>query len=111
MAPRAGVDVDGRRRRLATNGQPGPHYGDFGGQPAPALYNWFPTCDPAPSPGMNQAAWSVVGNSTYVALGGEFPAVNGVPQQGLVRFAVPSKAPKSRADAVAVSSSLPTARR
>ena len=27
---------------VAANTQPGAHYGNFGGQPAPALFNWFP---------------------------------------------------------------------
>jgi hypothetical protein len=43
--------------------------------------------------GQNQAAWTVTGNSYYVALGGEFPKVNGKSQQGLVRFAVRAIAP------------------
>ena len=34
-----------------------------------------------------QAAWSITGNGDYLVLGGEFPTVNGVAQQGLVRFA------------------------
>ena len=33
------------------------------------------------------AGWSVTGNNDYIAFGGEFPRVNGVDQQGLVRFA------------------------
>ena len=43
--------------------------------------------------GQYQAGWTVDGNEQYVAYGGEFPRVNGVAQQGLVRFAVPSIAP------------------
>ncbi len=42
---------------------------------------------------MIQGAWSVTGASGYVAHGGEFPAVNGKPQQGLVRFATRAVAP------------------
>ena len=38
-------------------------------------------------------AWSVAGQSDYVVLGGEFTRVNGVPQQELVRFVLPTKAP------------------
>jgi hypothetical protein len=38
---------------------------------------------------MYQGAWSVVASGEYVLLGGEFTRVNGVPQQGLVRFARP----------------------
>jgi len=43
--------------------------------------------------GQTQASWSVAGNSQYVVYGGEFPSVNGMQQQGLVRFAVPALAP------------------
>ncbi len=46
--------------------------------------------------GQNQAAWSVTGNDQYVAYAGEFPSVNNVPQQGLVRFTVRSQAPNKR---------------
>ena len=35
----------------------------------------------------DQAGWDVTGNADYVVVGGEFPRVNGVNQQGLVRFA------------------------
>jgi PKD repeat protein len=63
------------------------------GQPAPALLNWFPTIDAGTYTGQYQGPWSVTGTSQYVAYGGEFPAVNGTRQQGLVRFAVPGIAP------------------
>ncbi len=46
--------------------------------------------------GQYQAAWSITGNSNYVALGGEFPTANGVAQQGLVRYAVRALAPNQR---------------
>ena len=71
-------------------------YADFGGQPSPTLDNWFPDLDAGTFTGQSQAAWSVSGNSQYVVLGGEFPRVNGVAQQGLVRFAVPSLAPNKQ---------------
>jgi hypothetical protein len=79
---------------VATNGQPGAHYGNFGGQPAPALFNWFPDFTPGSYTGLSQATWSVAGGRGYVVYGGEFTRVNGVAQQGLVRFAVPSLAPR-----------------
>lgn len=78
---------------VATNGQAGAHYGDFGGQPAPSLVNWFPELQPGTYTGQTQSAWSVAATSSYVLLGGEFTQVNGVAQQGLVRLGVPSKAP------------------
>ena len=63
-------------------------YADFGGQPAPKQLDWYPTIDAGTYTGQNQAAWNVTGNGQYVVEGGEFPTVNGVGQQGLVRFAV-----------------------
>ena len=66
--------------------------GRFPGRPAPEMLHWLPTLSVGSYTGQFQAAWSVAGNSTYVALGGEFLAVNGVRQQGLTRFAVKSAA-------------------
>lgn len=66
----------------------------FKGKPSPSLINWFPFLTPGKASGMEQAAWSVVTSGPYVVLGGEFTAVNGVPQQGLVRMALPALAPR-----------------
>jgi len=57
------------------------------------LLNWFPRLNAGNVSGASQAAWSVVGNSQYIALGGEFTQANGVGQQGLVRYTVASNAP------------------
>jgi PKD repeat protein len=65
----------------------------FVGQPGPSMLNWFPTMTPGSFTGQGQAGWSVTGNNDYVAFGGEFPRVNGVNQQGLVRYALSSNAP------------------
>ena len=46
--------------------------------------------------GQNQAAWNITGNGQYLVLGGEFPTVNNTGQQGLVRFGVPSVAPRKQ---------------
>jgi hypothetical protein len=82
------------RGTVAKNGQTSlPSYASFAGQPAPSLVNWFPRLDAGSYTGMTQAAWSVVGNEDYLVLGGEFPRVNGVAQQGLVRLAVPAVSP------------------
>lgn len=79
---------------VAKNGQKSSKsYMNFEGRPAPALLNWFPDLTPGSFTGMSQAAWSVVGNGSYVSLGGEFPKVNGKPQQGLVRMAIAKVAP------------------
>ena len=58
---------------------------------------------------MTQAAWSIVGNGTYVALGGEFTKVNGTAQQGLVRMAVPAKAPRKMGPVDKSTATTPTA--
>jgi PKD repeat protein len=65
----------------------------FVGQPGPSMLDWFPTMSPGSFTGQGQAGWSVAGNGQYVVYGGEFPRVNGVGQQGLVRYAVPALAP------------------
>ncbi|MEV4252822.1 LamG-like jellyroll fold domain-containing protein [Spirillospora sp. NPDC049652] len=62
-------------------------------QPVPSLMHWFPTLAPGSFTKQDQAAWAVTGNDDYIALGGEFPSVNGKAQQGLVRFASRAKAP------------------
>ena len=67
--------------------------GVLAGQPAPAHQAWGPVFTPGTFTGQGQAGWTVTGNGDYVVYGGEFPAINGVKQQGLVRFAVPSIAP------------------
>lgn len=61
-------------------------YANWAGTPSPSLVNWFPDLTPGTYTGLTQAAWSVTGTSQYLALGGEFPSVNGTAQQGLVRF-------------------------
>jgi hypothetical protein len=78
---------------VAPNSQPGRRYGNFAGHPAPSIYNWFPELTAGTFTGMSQAAWSVAATPDYVVLGGEFTRVNGTPQQGLVRLALPAKAP------------------
>jgi hypothetical protein len=77
--------------KLAHNsqGQGGTEYTDYFGVNAPSIIDWAPTFTIGTKTGQNQAAWTVTGNSTYLLEGGEFPTVNGVGQQGLVRFKVP----------------------
>ena len=74
------------------NGQAGANYGDFGGQPAPSLYNWFPNINSGDATETSQGAWSIRGTSQYISVAGEFTAVNGDLQQGLVRLALPTVA-------------------
>jgi PKD repeat protein len=66
-------------------------YYDFGGNPAPKMLHWFPSLNTGTVSGAYQGPWTVNGNSEYLVYGGEFTRVNNVGQQGLVRFAVPSK--------------------
>lgn len=68
-------------------------YHDFYGQPAPTQLAWAPDLDAANVSGSWQAAWTAESTDKYLVLGGEFPRVNGVGQQGLVRFAVAGTAP------------------
>ena len=69
------------------------YYYDWLDAPSPSMQHWFPVMNQGTFTGMKQAAWSVAGNDDYVVLGGEFTTVNGVGQEGLVRFAVRSIAP------------------
>ncbi len=69
------------------------HYTDFFGQPGASLLHWYPKLIAGTFTGQGQAAWSITGNGSYLALGGEFPTVNGIAEQGLVRFAVRADAP------------------
>lgn len=86
-----------------------PHgYENFEGKPAPTLQNWFPTLTAGTFTGQYQAAWAVTGNSQYVVMGGEFPRVNGVPQQGLVRMAIKELAPNARGPVLTGGSWVPT---
>ena len=69
-------------------------WGNYPGTPKPRLLAWTPDLAPGTFTGKSQAAWSVTGNANYISFGGEFPSINGVKQQGLARFAIPSLAPK-----------------
>ncbi|KQU65500.1 PKD domain-containing protein [Phycicoccus sp. Root101] len=53
----------------------------------PSIVTWLPDMTMGTYTGQFQAGWNVTGNADYVLYGGEFPTVNGVGQQGLVRFA------------------------
>jgi hypothetical protein len=85
-----------------------PRYPDFGGKPSPSLVNWFPELTPGTVTSAHQAAWSVTGNAQYLALGGEFTAVNGVPQQGLARLAIKPISPAHEGPRVSGAALVPT---
>ncbi|MGZ4735392.1 MAG: PKD domain-containing protein [Acidimicrobiia bacterium] len=59
----------------------------FKGMPAAQPLHWLPTLTGGTYTGQGQAAWTVATNGNYVVEGGEFPKVNNLNQQGLVRFA------------------------
>jgi trimeric autotransporter adhesin len=65
----------------------------FTGKPAPSVLNWYPTFYTGTFTNQGQAGWTVAATDEYVVYGGEFPGVNGLTNQGLVRFAVPTIAP------------------
>ena len=83
-------------------------YQNFEGQPSPSLINWFPELDPGTVTGQTQAAWTITGNGDYVVAAGEFPRVNGQPQQGLVRFAIRPIAPGDRGPQVSGAAFAPS---
>ncbi|MBO2446992.1 hypothetical protein J4573_07815 [Actinomadura barringtoniae] len=62
---------------------------NYHGQPVPSLLPWEPKLGVGSFTKQYQAAWAVTGNAKYVALGGEFPSVNGKKQTGLTRFGFP----------------------
>ncbi|QKG22178.1 PQQ-like beta-propeller repeat protein [Actinomadura verrucosospora] len=66
---------------------------NYRNQPVPTLLHWFPKLAIGSFTKQYQAAWAITGNGGYVAMGGEFPKVNGKAQAGLVRFAVKASAP------------------
>ena len=105
-AARAGVhDLPDR----ATTSGPTTTAGTTTGMPASSILQWYPDLYTGTYTGQGQAAWSVTGNSNYVALGGEFPGVNSSAQQGLVRFAVRSLATNKRGPVSAPAAPAPSA--
>ncbi|AMM20128.1 hypothetical protein AX769_08055 [Frondihabitans sp. PAMC 28766] len=83
-------------------------YSNFAGQPAPSLLDWFPAFDIGTFTGQNQGPWSVAASAKYVVYGGEFTTVNGIAQQGLTRFAVPSLAPNKMGPEKSGATFMPT---
>lgn len=85
--------ADDTNHTPCVNSGPDSYTWNWSGVPCSRLLAWAPTFTPGTYTGQNQASWSVTGTSDYVSYGGEFTNVNGNGQQGLVRFAVASKAP------------------
>ncbi len=85
------------------------NYGwNYNGRPASTVLHWFPQLAAGSYTGMGQGPWAITGTASYVVMGGEFPTVNGTPQQGLVRMAVSSIATNKRGPTYAISPSRPT---
>lgn len=84
-------------------------YNDFVGNPQPKLQHWFPLFNSGTVSGAYQGPWTVNGNSEYLVYGGEFTRVNNTGQQGLVRFAIPAKAPKAQGPTMWNTDWMPTA--
>ncbi|WP_315095892.1 PKD domain-containing protein [uncultured Cellulomonas sp.] len=84
-------------------------YYSLEGQGAPELRTFWPTFQRGTFTGTSQATWHVTGNGTYVVYGGEFLGVNGVPQQGLVRFATSAIAPDAIGPSLSGTALQPTA--
>lgn len=72
---------------VETNTQTGGHYANWAGQPVGAMVQWWNSWSPGTYTGINQAGWTIETAGDYLVIGGEFTAINGKPQQGLVRFA------------------------
>jgi len=70
---------------------------DYTGLPYAGLLNWYPELAYGNYTSAQQAAWTVTGNEDYVVLGGEFPRVNNIAQQGLVRFGTRAVSPHASA--------------
>ncbi|MEU5880183.1 hypothetical protein [Spirillospora sp. NPDC047279] len=81
---------------------------NYSKQPVPSLLQWYPTLAMGAFTGQYQAAWAVTGNADYIAMGGEFPRVNGKNQAGLVRFGVKDKT-TNKSGPVAAELAAPTA--
>ena len=72
-------------------------YSDYAGQPAPTQYDGFlPGFENGSYTGLSQSVWTVEGNDKYLVYGGEFVAVNGSSQQGLVRFSMSGGTPNAQ---------------
>jgi PKD repeat protein len=68
-------------------------YPSHPGTPHGALLPFFPQYQTGTYTGQNQATFTVTGNADYVLYGGEFPSVDGIAQQGIVRFGTRANSP------------------
>ena len=59
---------------------------NFAGRPAPTLRHWWPEFTTGKVTSAHMAGWTIGGDDRYVVIGGEFPKVGTLAQQGIVRF-------------------------
>ena len=71
-------------------------YRDFTGQRTTEMLHWFPSYVPGTYTGLSQGPWQTMAHGDYLLVGGEFLKVNGVAQQGIVRFAKKNVAPNKQ---------------
>jgi chitodextrinase len=90
-----------------TNRGPDNYGWNYNGMPASAVLQWFPQLSEGSYTGQYQGPWALAGNANYVVMGGEFPTVNGVAQQGLVRMAVSTVAPNKMGPTYATQPATP----
>ena len=85
------------RATTGVNGAPVQGYWNYQGKPAPTQLYWYPDFPIGTYTGVSQGPWSVTATDNgYVSYGGEFTQVNGVAQEGLVRFTTTDKAPNKQ---------------
>ncbi|MFD3444891.1 PKD domain-containing protein [Microbacteriaceae bacterium 4G12] len=82
--------------------------GEFAGNPSPKMLNWWPDFTAGAVSGATQGPWSVAATDDYVVFAGEFPRVNNIGQQGIVRFASRDIAPNDDGPRVTGSAFVPT---
>jgi PKD repeat protein len=79
------------------------------GLPYAAMLHWYPNLAFGSYTSAGQAAWASDSSADgqFLALGGEFPRVNGVAQQGIVRFRTKAGAPNKVAPTYATTPATP----
>ena len=80
------------------------------GTPNAALLHWYPNFAFGSYTSAGQAGWAVDASSDgqWVVYGGEFPRVNGVAQQGIVRFRARTGAPNTSGPSYSTTPATPT---
>lgn len=95
VAEQRGMAFDKRGSSTGRYNAYGPvgNWQPFAGRPSTDPLHWLPDMAAGTFTGSFQAGYHIAANDNYVVYGGEFPRVNGVNQEGLVRFAKKNIAP------------------